>query len=162
MALENPLWHYVLELYSRPGVEATCLALQARGYVVNSLLLACWAGSRGIALDKERWGLLAGDWRQTVVEPLRQVRYRVREYGRSDVELDGCYQLLKAAELACEQAELMQLYRQLSGWEPRQMFEQGRLMGDNLVAYCQYERLAPEDGMLDALLEAALAMPVGR
>lgn len=159
MALENPLWHYVLKLYSRPGVEDACLALQTRGAAVNRLLLACWAGSQGIVLDEKRWRALGTDWRREVVEPLRQVRYRVRRQYQEEAELEASYRALKAAELACEQAELMQFHAQLSGWHPERVFEPDVLIGDNLAAYCEYEGLSPDAGMLEPLLQAALAMP---
>ena len=78
----EPFWDYSLELYRRPGVEEACLELQRRhGLDVNLLLLCCWLGARGIALDRAalaRAELAVRAWQVEVVRPLRAVRRRVK------------------------------------------------------------------------------------
>jgi uncharacterized protein (TIGR02444 family) len=78
----EPFWDYSLELYRRPGVEDACLELQRRhGLDVNLLLLCCWLGARGVALDRaalERAELAVRAWQVEVVRPMRAVRRRLK------------------------------------------------------------------------------------
>jgi uncharacterized protein (TIGR02444 family) len=78
----EPFWDYSLELYRRPGVEDACLELQRRhGLDVNLLLLCCWLGARGVALDRatlQRAELAVRDWQVEVVRPMRAVRRRLK------------------------------------------------------------------------------------
>jgi uncharacterized protein (TIGR02444 family) len=78
----EPFWDYSLALYRRPGVEGACLDLQRRhGLDVNLLLLCCWLGARGVALDRaalERAELAVRAWQVEVVQPLRAVRRRLK------------------------------------------------------------------------------------
>ena len=74
----NPLWTFTLAIYRREGVSQACIALQdRRGLDVNFLLLALFAGTRGVALEREHWQRLeaaAQPWRERVIHPLRGVR----------------------------------------------------------------------------------------
>ncbi|WP_010321524.1 TIGR02444 family protein [Marinobacterium stanieri] len=161
MALENPLWHYVLRLYGAAGVESSCLALQRQGAAVNALLLACWAGQQGIPLTAARWRQLPVSWRSDVVEPLRQLRFRVREQRQQQPELDACYRALKQAELACEQVELMQLHAALVtlDWQPDAGSVVETLIRDNLAAYCDHAGVAQNTDLLETLVRATLETP---
>ncbi len=159
MALENPLWQYVLRLYSAPGVEAACLALQAQGAAVNSLLLACWSGQRGIALTEAHWQQLSPQWRTDVLEPLRRVRYRTREHVQQNSALDACYQALKQAELLAEQAELMQLHEQVAQWNTDSDRPAHRRIHDNLAAYGRHAGIELQTDLLATLVQATLETP---
>lgn len=119
MLLSNPLWHYAIALYQRPGVEALCLALQAQGLSVNRLLLCCW-----LAVDRRCYQAPdpltaspseADQWRQAVLEPLRRLRYQVRDQWQAR-GAGECYRQLRQAELAAEQLELAQLWQQSRHW----------------------------------------------
>lgn len=159
MALENPLWQYVLRLYSTPGVEEACLTLQAQGAAVNSLLLACWAGQRGIELTTQEWQQLSPLWRTEVLEPLRRVRYRARALCQQKPALDDCYQVLKQAELAAEQAELMQLYAQVSQWNTDPDSPAHMQIHDNLAAYGRHAGIELKTDLLETLVRATLETP---
>ena len=78
----EPFWDYSLQLYRQPGVEAACLELQRRhGLDVNLVLLACWLGSQGIALDPATLAKAeraAEPWRREVVGPLRALRRHLK------------------------------------------------------------------------------------
>jgi len=78
----NPLWDYALALYRQPEVEAACLELQQRhGLDVNLVLLCCWQGSRGGALDPatlRRAKAAVASWQAEVVRPLRALRRRLK------------------------------------------------------------------------------------
>lgn len=75
---ESAFWDYSLLLYSRPGVEHACLALQQRHDLnVNVVLFACWLAERGITLDQPilaRAEQAVSPWHQEIVRPLRGVR----------------------------------------------------------------------------------------
>ena len=78
---DNPFWDDALRLYRQPGVEAACLELQRRhGLDVNLALLCCWAGQRGITLDRpllaKALAATAG-WQAEVVVPLRALRHQL-------------------------------------------------------------------------------------
>ena len=117
MSDDNRLWDFALKIYSDPQVEAVCMQLQdGYGLSVNRLLFALW-----LAREKRQLGFqqLAdrrlSEWHDTVLLPLRQLRYRVREQ-RQQQSLDkqgfnSCYQQLKQAELEAERVELDRLYQ---------------------------------------------------
>lgn len=135
MSLENPLWHYALALYSRPGVEQCCLQLQDQGAVVNRLLFACWLASQGIRLDQGRLQQSASPWSSDVIGPLRAVRFRVRERLADLPEANVCYRALRQAELAAEQLELMLLWQQGQNWLPETQAD-AALFRHNLQQVC--------------------------
>ena len=79
---DNPFWEDAVRLYRRPGVEAACLDLQRRhGLDINLALLCCWAGQRGVSLDRARLAkavAATASWQAEVVLPLRALRNRLR------------------------------------------------------------------------------------
>lgn len=127
MSLENPLWRYALDLYSRPGVEAAALELQTLGCSINRLILACFLAQQGKQLTPE---LLQGEaqaWQRELTHPLRTLRYRVREQKAERAELDVCYRKLREAELACEQVEIMLL------WQRVEKIDQAQVLKEDLL-----------------------------
>jgi uncharacterized protein (TIGR02444 family) len=76
-------WNFSLEHYGKPGVSPAVIGLQNRlGADVNLLLYGCWAASQGRALgdaDIARADATLQLWREQVVEPLRQVRNRLKQ-----------------------------------------------------------------------------------
>ena len=110
----HPFWRFSLRLYAQPGVEAACLALQAQGVDVNVLLLCCWLGRRGGALDRRRLGALlkaVGAWQQAVVLPLRQLRRTLKRPAwrvDADARLRLRRQIVKA-ELEAERLQQLWL-----------------------------------------------------
>jgi uncharacterized protein (TIGR02444 family) len=79
---ECAFWAFSVDLYGRPGVEAACLALQARhGVNVNLLLWALWLADRGVVLDPpllDQARQTVAPWQQAAVAPLREVRRWLR------------------------------------------------------------------------------------
>ena len=110
LPLDNPFWHYALRLYSYPGVEACCLALQGKGQSINRLLFCLWSGFEGRELPPR--SPEADQWQLQISHPLRALRYQVREQKQHQSALDSCYAALRKAELACEQVEIAHLYVQ--------------------------------------------------
>ncbi|GAA0699848.1 hypothetical protein GCM10009104_30890 [Marinobacterium maritimum] len=160
MALDNPLWRYALALYASPGVETSCLELQGQGAAVNRLLLACWLGHRGIALDTDRWQVLDTDWRRAITEPLRQIRYRVRALRAQQPEVEACYHALRQAELAAEQVELMQLWQASALWCSDASCDPEALILANLISYRQLTGHALDETCLRHLARAATELSV--
>ena len=79
------LWSFTLALYPREGVSPAVIALQDRhGVHVNLLFLACWLGASGRGqLDDEgvsRARAISGAWQGEVVEVLREVRRRLKDW----------------------------------------------------------------------------------
>lgn len=103
----HPFWQFSLRVYARPEVAAACLDLQERrGADVNVLLLTVWLASEGRALEAatlDRVLALSRQWQAEVVGPVRAARRAAKTLA------PGLYPQLKAAELACEQAEQMAL-----------------------------------------------------
>lgn len=106
-------WAFSLAVYGDTGVAEACLGLQDRHDIdVNLLLFACWIGTSGNGrLDEDQWRRLIGDthaWRQDVVEPLRNVRRRLKTGSWPGVEAQTAADLreaVKRLELEAERAE---------------------------------------------------------
>ena len=117
--MSEDVWSYALKLYSRPGVEAACLALQEGGADVCLLLAATWLGTRGVAFHDERLAALEGvaePWRRTVIEPLRALRQQWREQAQQDSELRTMRERLQQLELDAERSLLDRLSGVARGW----------------------------------------------
>ncbi|QLC73315.1 TIGR02444 family protein [Pseudomonas sp. LPB0260] len=113
------LWRFAEEYYQRPGVEAACLRLQARGADVCLLICAIWLGSRGVACSAARSGqlqALAQPWQRQVVERLRQVRQDWREAAHGDEALAALREQVKRLELQAEQVQLQRLAAASHDW----------------------------------------------
>lgn len=113
------LWTFSLNTYAKPGVEQTCLALQAQGANVCLLLCAAWLGQRGVGCEAERarqLQALAEPWHEQVVQPLRQLRTQWRTAASEDVELKVLRDQVKALELAAEQQLLQRLEALARDW----------------------------------------------
>ncbi|RPI42477.1 MAG: TIGR02444 family protein [Betaproteobacteria bacterium] len=75
---DSDFWRFSLAFYGRAGVPETCLRLQdARAVDVNVMLYLLFLAGMGIRIqrpDLDRIESLVGDWRESVVRPLRGVR----------------------------------------------------------------------------------------
>jgi uncharacterized protein (TIGR02444 family) len=123
LALDNPLWRFVLPFYGRDGVSPACLTLQdTLGVDVNLLLLASFAAvEHGLVLDEADLAAADGlvrDWRSEVVEPLRRVRNRMKAgpLPAPSPATEPLRNKIKAAELDGEQIALALLF----AWFDRQ------------------------------------------
>lgn len=77
--VDDRFWNFSLDRYCRPGVDAICLTMQDEaGVDVNLLLFCLWCGQQGVALAVGEIAALdgtgSGQWRETVVKPLRAAR----------------------------------------------------------------------------------------
>lgn len=157
MSDDNRLWAFALNIYSDPEVAAACLQLQDEfGLSVNRLLFALW-----LAREQRQLGRLQlddrqlADWHDSVLLPLRQLRYRVREQ-REQQSLDkqgfnSCYQQLKQAELEAERVELDRLY-QLADDCRVSTHDLSDLARSNIKVCLMHRNVGNSEG-LEALLE---------
>ncbi|WP_417227095.1 TIGR02444 family protein [Amphritea sp.] len=106
----NVFWNYAVQIYSVPDVAALCLTLQNRYQLsVNYLLFGLWLAHEGRYLPADLSDQKVCQWRKTMLEPLRQLRFTLRETKQSGEEY-CCYEALKQAELAAEKVEIGLLY----------------------------------------------------
>ncbi|GAB3273780.1 TIGR02444 family protein [Parahaliea aestuarii] len=109
--MDNPFWNYSLSHYSKPDVEALCLAAQDElGADVNLLLYAAWLASRGRVLEADQLANLLADTavlRESVIAPLRELRRQWR--GLAQIPL--LREQLKTLELQAERQLQDSLYR---------------------------------------------------
>ncbi len=77
----HPFWKFSLQIYAKPGVDLTCMALQDEyGGDVNLLLFCCWQGCMGRSLNKRfmrKVMAAVADWQLQVVQPLRLARRNI-------------------------------------------------------------------------------------
>lgn len=82
--VDDRFWRFSLDRYRRPDVADICLAMQDEaGVDVNLLLFCLWCGQEGVALAAQEIATLdgagSGEWRETVVMPLRAARLALKE-----------------------------------------------------------------------------------
>lgn len=112
---DNPLWHYVIALYDRPGVKALMLSAQ-NDYGLDVLLLLsdCWLAAEGKGWPAENTLSDYCQWREAMVLPLRALRMTLE---KPSEPLRS--QLLKS-ELLAEQEGIRRLYTALKDAHGRQ------------------------------------------
>ena len=112
------LWVFSLKLYAEPGVAASCLSLQNQhGFDVNLVLFCLWYGFRHGVLTEDllKTALDTADrWRETVVQPLRSLRTRlkrdlVESAYASSPEISALREKIKTAELDAERIQQQEL-----------------------------------------------------
>jgi uncharacterized protein (TIGR02444 family) len=108
--LDGPHWRFAVGIYAREGVSQACLALQDRFGVDVIVLMAALYGAVALgkapgADDIERMDAAIVQWRDAVVQPLREVRryLKTADMGESAEHLRG---IVKSTELRSEQIEL--------------------------------------------------------
>ena len=111
MQLDKPLWHYISAVYSRPGVEATCLEAQRLGLQVNSLLFCGWLAQQRKIYASNLFNAVEAQWRDPLLKPLRSLRYQLRELKLSQSGLTQCYESMKETELALEKVDIAMLWQ---------------------------------------------------
>lgn len=122
LVIMNPanddLWEFSLTLYAEPGVAASCLSLQNQhGFDVNLVLFCLWYGFRHGVLTEDllKTALDTADrWRETVVQPLRSLRTRlkrdlVESAYASSPEISALREKIKTAELDAERIQQQEL-----------------------------------------------------
>lgn len=107
LELNNPFWHFSLEQWTKPALQAQLLALQNKqDYRINLLLLAMWLSfeQRDLRPHIHQFIEDSQAWHEQVVVPLRTTRQRLP---MSAAELK---KQVQACELQAEQIEQALLY----------------------------------------------------
>jgi uncharacterized protein (TIGR02444 family) len=110
------LWDFALRVYSLPGVEQSCLALQDRwGADVTLVLWLCWLAERGVpasVADIKAAERKTGPWQQQVVTALRRVRRQIKaDWPVEDSAIQAVRSAVAEAELLAEKLALEWLER---------------------------------------------------
>jgi uncharacterized protein (TIGR02444 family) len=109
MSSDHPFWEFSLQLYARPGVADTSLALQDRFDAdVNMLFFAVWAGESRRALNVPEISELIAEvapWRDGVVRPLRGARRFLKTTDWKSSETDSLRRKIQSEELAAERLQ---------------------------------------------------------
>ncbi len=109
-ALENPLWNYACQVYSKAGVETALLVLQDnQGADINIILQALWLASEGREWTKACISNDYAKWMEEHVLPLRQMR---RSMKTDWSQYEDFRQRVKKLELNAEQYALELLFQQ--------------------------------------------------
>ena len=113
--LQNPLWDYACQLYSKPGMEAALLVLQDdHGADINLILQALWLASESKVWSKACIPNDYGKWVTEQVIPLRKMRRSLKTdwVAPRGVGFEDFRQHVKGLELKAEQYALAMLYQQ--------------------------------------------------
>ena len=111
--LQNPLWDYACQLYSKPGMEAALLVLQDdHGADINLILQALWLASESKVWSKACIPNDYGKWVTEQVIPLRKMRRRLKTdwVAPRGVGFEDFRQHVKGLELKAEQYALAMLF----------------------------------------------------
>ncbi|MFK7828223.1 MAG: TIGR02444 family protein [Congregibacter sp.] len=104
--VEESLWAFAVSIYARENIAALCLRAQdEHGVDVNLLLFSLWAAVNGRSVSADglsRADALCVDWRNLVVQPLRQQRRQWKASAQHGKE----YAAIKSLELDAERAQL--------------------------------------------------------
>jgi uncharacterized protein (TIGR02444 family) len=107
----SPFWRFSLDFYARPGVAEACLALQDRcGADINLLLFLLWMALSRRSFSPEAvraFDKRIGDWRKTVVIPLRTLRRNLKQGSAlvAPAEAEAFRAQVKALELEAERSQ---------------------------------------------------------
>lgn len=156
---DTPFWIYSLTTYGREDVAAECLALQDRfGLDVNLILLCCWLGSRGTALDRAKADqavALAGEWADPVIAPLRAVRRHLKPR-TADEHIASFRKQLAALELEAEKIQQHRLFESFAALPADPAAAPHPTTADNLAHYLAVFRLSTPDQPLEPPLRETL------
>lgn len=162
-------WDFSLEIYARPHIAASCIALQdAFGLDVNLMLLCLWvADRRSASLSSCALGQISvavAPWNKAIVAPLRSIRRRLKapEDLRATARLaQVCREHVMQAELDGERVAQRLLVLALADVEsePRPSF--GDAAFTSLAAYAELLDRRAAAPMLDRLVKLASSTRYG-
>ncbi|WP_420549772.1 TIGR02444 family protein [Curvivirga sp.] len=145
----NPLWEFSLKAYSKDKLAQNCLLLQDDYHLdVNLILLFVWTGLSGAKLTDESTETLirhAKAWRETAVEPLRNIRRGLKsDVGAVTKTMSNhLREDVKALELAAEKIQqdmLMDVVVKLPAVNAREG-DRKSVARRNLLTYIQQQNI---------------------
>ncbi|MBT8440796.1 MAG: TIGR02444 family protein [Gammaproteobacteria bacterium] len=164
---DSPFWDFSLSIYGRPGVADACLFLQDRyGLDVNLILFCVWVGStgRGSLAEPAIDACVSrtSDWRECVIEPLRQIRRACRDepLGVPEFLLQVFRPSMHDVELDAEHVEQLVLAELASSMPAEEVADDVRFddARRSLLRYVEQQRVQRDSSMdecLVAILRAA-------
>lgn len=138
MNAEAACWRLVGDIYTRPGVQQSCLYLQERLQTdIVLLLFGGWLARCGIELSINAM-LEANDlvdpWREAVIQPLRRIRAAMRSSPLiARPEVGALRERIKADELEAERIELGLLVKWAAARWPETVLPDSDLVTINLT-----------------------------
>jgi uncharacterized protein (TIGR02444 family) len=146
-------WPWLLDIYSKPGVSESLIALQDKEHLnVNALMFCCWLGTQSVRLtheDAAEIETLNKSWAEEIVAPVRQVRRVLKtsplidEDKRKDIR-----GRIQAIEIELEEQHCTLLETRACALDaPREDEPEARaeLAGDNLATYLGARRGSEAD-----------------
>ncbi|TQN54863.1 TIGR02444 family protein [Agrobacterium tumefaciens] len=119
-AEEATLWEFMLGFYALPGISRSCLELQESHNIDVPIFLAVlrYIGS-GQDFDLPALKALdgrCGEWRNTVIKPLRALRTAMKTKSQMTEDMQGwsLREEIKAIELSAEKIEIAMLEKLLA------------------------------------------------
>ena len=153
---DTPFWSFSVSIYGRDAVAAECLTLQDRfGLDVNILLLCCWLGSQGTALDQAQATHVieaTGDWASSVVAPLRTIRRRLKQ-DTHDESIAVFRKEIAALELAAEKIQQTRLFDAVGTLPADPAASPMRISARNLARYVSAQNRQPDSALRDSLVK---------
>jgi uncharacterized protein (TIGR02444 family) len=106
----SPYWRFSIAFYARPGISDLLLKAQEdHALDINMILYALWQAGEGSVLSSDDFLKLNGvvsDWRETIVLPMRALRYSLKSR-----DMGGeLYAQAKTLELSCERVQQQIMY----------------------------------------------------
>ncbi len=150
-------WDFSVQLYDQQGVADACLQLQNEFNIDVNLVLFCyWHGSYFGEVDQKLMRQVINfslDWRDNVVQPLRNLRMWMKKNTEPTVEFDDLRQKIKINELAAEkyQQEMIEILASSTSCQ-EQTSSANRSIRANLKKFLQETSLEFDERM-EAILE---------
>ncbi|MEM1155271.1 MAG: TIGR02444 family protein [Pseudomonadota bacterium] len=154
MTSTNPFWEFSIQLYKQPGVAKACVAAQDQwGADVNLLLFIAWQSQQGACMQMEAIAALdesVRGWREQVVQPIRELRRKLKAFS----EAEASRALIQQAELAAERSQQDSMLTHVGAAES---ILSGKGLTANLDCYREFLKL-PDDAFDDvcSVLETGL------
>ena len=144
----NPFWDFSIWLYQKDDVAANCLIFQEETTLnVNILLLCCWAGWHGMAIEPRIFEDLLtryDPWYHQVILPLRRLRTRMK-HSIGAIQADQFHALraqIKKLELHAEKCQQDFLFHALPqstmGAEKAPLFQS--MILENITLYAKLQK----------------------
>jgi uncharacterized protein (TIGR02444 family) len=156
----SPFWRFSVAFYGRPGVAQACLDLQdCCGVDVNLVLFLLWMATSRRRLASEAVRALdarASDWRSAVVEPLRELRRRLKGGAPLvDAATAAAFRdRVKALELEAERLQQEGLYAMMDGLAVEEAASAEAAARANVSAYERVQGRAFDPSSVDVLIAA--------
>ncbi len=137
MSAEAECWRFIGAVYTRPGVQQSCLHLQERMQAdIVLLLFGGWLARCGIALSQDaahEATALVRPWREAVIGPLRAIRTTMKSSPlMARPEAASLRERIKGDELAAERVELGLLVGWAASRWPQAVAPDAELVATNL------------------------------